>query len=109
MIYDDFPLELINNWNVRTLSKDSLIFDVIVLNIGENKIDIPLFFSRSKNLCFNDSFNDYCFHYSKNISYIKEMNYLKSTIPHRYTEHETWQYQYDKYLHDRSTNSRTPI
>ena len=59
MIIDDFPLELINNWNVKILNKDSIVFDVIVLNIGEKQIDVPLFFARSKNMVYNSNIKDY--------------------------------------------------
>lgn len=105
MIIDDFPLELINNWNVKILNKDSIVFDVIVLNIGKNAIDIPLFFSRCKNMVYNNNLKDYCIHHSKNIAFIQDYLILKEEIPDRYNEYESWHYQYDKYLYDRSKGS----
>jgi len=108
MIIDDFPLELINNWNVKILNKDSILFDVIVLNIGEKQIDIPIFFARSKNMVFDSNIKDYYIYYSKNISFIHDFLYLQNTIPNLYSPYESWHYQYDKYLYDRSKTSSTP-
>ena len=98
MIIDDFPLELINNWNVKILNKDSIVFDVIVLNIGEKQIDVPLFFARSKNMVYNSNIKDYYIYYSKNISFINDFLYLQNTIPNLYSPYESWHYQYDKHL-----------
>lgn len=83
---NNIDLNNVNYWNTKVISKEKLVYDIIVLNL--NGISIDLYYLRNPSLCFLESLKDYIMHYSHDIKYIKELAYLKQEIIHKYKKKE---------------------
>lgn len=104
MIFDKDYLNIINYWSTRTLTIDNVVNDILIVNVGYNRIELKYKFPRFNNFSYHDSMHDYIHVFTKDIEFMEVTNQLLKKL-------EYLQYKYDYVFEqfNKSNKQRTEI
>jgi hypothetical protein len=70
----------INSWCIYTMEVDSEVYDIVVINYTDKKLDLKFKFKRFKAFCFYELFLDYGETYTPDVEFIELRNQLRNDV-----------------------------
>lgn len=75
-------LESINYWSIKKYTKNGTVMDSVVLNLGNDRIEVFFDFPCFKSLIYNENMKDYVYSFASDFEFITFWDQLRLELPY---------------------------